>query len=120
MKQTMAVLDLGSNSFHMLVAEVDDFQNIRVIDKLKDKVRLAGGLDERKFLDDQTQKKALHHFAQYSERLRGIPESYIRVVATDTFRRAKNGVEFLSAAQTALDPEDIDSCRWRWSGVGWT
>ncbi len=103
MKNTLAVLDLGSNSFHMLVAEVDEHQNIQVIDKIKDNVRLAGGLNEEKHLDKETQKRALNHFSQYSERLRGIPESCIRVVATDTFRRVKNGSDFLQAAQIALD-----------------
>ncbi len=99
---TFAVLDLGSNSFHMLVAKLDGDNTLQLIDKLKDKVRLAGGLNEDKYLSDEIQERAFKHFAQYADRLQGIPRQQVRVVATDTFRRAKNGAEFLKQSETVL------------------
>lgn len=102
-QQTFAVLDLGSNSFHMLIAKVDEQQNIQIVDKLKDRVRLAGGLDENKNLTPEIQTRAFQHFAQYADRLRGISSDQIRVVATDTFRRAKNGQPFLEQSEQILE-----------------
>ena len=101
-EKTFAVLDLGSNSFHMLVAQLDANNTLQLIDKLKDKVRLAGGLDANKHLSLEIQKRAFKHFAEYADRLQGIPNQQVRVVATDTFRRAKNGAEFLEKSEHIL------------------
>lgn len=101
-ERTFAVLDLGSNSFHMLVASLDNNNTLQLIDKLKDKVRLAGGLDENKYLTQEIQQRAFKHFAEYADRLQGVPPEQVRVVATDTFRRAKNGAEFLEQSERIL------------------
>ena len=42
-----AVLDLGSNSFHLLVTRLEETGHLLIIDRLKARVRLAAGLDER-------------------------------------------------------------------------
>ena len=42
--ETAAAVDLGSNSFHMIVAEVNGGR-LKVVDKMREMVRLAGGLD---------------------------------------------------------------------------
>ena len=60
LKEPFAVLDLGSNSFHMLVAKLDNNNTLQLIDKLKDKVRLAGGLNEEKYLSDEIQQRPLN------------------------------------------------------------
>ena len=99
---TFAVLDLGSNSFHMLVAKLDENNNLELIDKLKDRVQLASGLDESKNLTAEIQTRAFEHFEQYADRLRGIPKHQVRIVATDTFRRAKNGPVFLEKSEAIL------------------
>ena len=99
---TFAVLDLGSNSFHMLVAKLDENNNLELIDKLKDKVQLASGLDDAKNLSTEIQERAFEHFEQYADRLQGIPKHQVRIVATDTFRRAKNGATFLQKSEAIL------------------
>lgn len=102
MPKNLAVLDLGSNSFHMLVASLENNNNLHIIDKLKDRARLAAGLDDKKNLTEEAQERALQYFRQYSERLLGFEKGCVRVVATDTFRKAKNGSAFLEKAETAL------------------
>ena len=57
--QDIAVLDLGSNSFHMVVAQLEENQNLRIIDKIKLDVRLADGLDENRYLKKETMDRAL-------------------------------------------------------------
>lgn len=101
-QQNVAVLDLGSNSFHMLIAKLDENKRLQIVDKLKDTVRLAAGLDENNYIRPDTQERVRAFFHQYAERVRGFQPHCVRVVATDTFRRAKNGMEFLEEAQTIL------------------
>ena len=104
---TYAAVDLGSNSFHLLVARRDHGE-LRVIDAIKEMVRLGGGLDERGRLDPTTQQRAIACLARFGQRLRGIPDENIRAVGTQTFRRLRNANAFLIITETALGcPVDI-------------
>ncbi len=110
-RQLYAAIDLGSNSFHMVVARYEHGE-LRIIDRLKDMVRLAGGLDEQGQLDPQVRENALASLARFGERIRGIPESHLRAVGTQTFRSLRNPAAFLVVAETALScPVDIISGR---------
>ena len=102
MSKNLAILDLGSNSFHMLVVSLEDNGNLHIIDKLNDRARLAAGLDKNKYLTDEAQERALQYFRQYSERLLDFEVGCVRAVATDIFRKAKNGLEFLEKAEKVL------------------
>ena len=55
---TLAAVDLGSNSFRLEVARVAGDQ-LYPLDMLKETVRLAGGLTKNKELDDAAQQRAL-------------------------------------------------------------
>lgn len=106
-----AAVDLGSNSFHMIVAR-EEHGELRIIDSIKDMVRLAGGLDAKGQLDTATREAALSSLARFGQRIKGIPDSNIRAVGTQTFRRLRNPATFLVVAETALGaPIDIVSGR---------
>ena len=98
---TYAAVDLGSNSFHLLVARRSHGE-LRVLDRIKDTVRLGGGLDRAGNLDSVTRSLALDCLARFGQRLHGIPPANIRAVGTQTFRRLKNAYSFLMVAETAL------------------
>jgi exopolyphosphatase/guanosine-5'-triphosphate,3'-diphosphate pyrophosphatase len=98
---TFAAIDLGSNSFHLLVARRDHGE-LRVLDRIKDMVRLGGGLDTEGRLDPAVQDRAFASLARFGQRLRGIPQDNMRAVGTQTFRRMKNANAFLMIAETAL------------------
>ena len=98
----LAVLDLGSNSFHMVVAKVESNDNILIIDRLKQHVRLAAGLDAHKKLSPETINKALLFLRQLHERLEDFQVGHVRIVGTDTLRKAKNGTSFLQQAQEIM------------------
>lgn len=100
-RQDVAAVDLGSNSFHMMVARVDG-DELRVIDRLRESVRLAAGLDHAKNLDPEARSRALACLHRFGERLRDIPAQRVRVVGTSTMRRMKNGDDFIAAAERAL------------------
>ncbi|HEX9626915.1 MAG TPA: exopolyphosphatase [Acidiferrobacterales bacterium] len=99
--ETIAAVDLGSNSFHLVVAQADDGK-IRVIDRLQEMVRLAAGLDARNRLSGPARQRALDCLARFGERLRGLPGHAVRAVGTNTLRRARDADKFLRRAERAL------------------
>jgi exopolyphosphatase / guanosine-5'-triphosphate,3'-diphosphate pyrophosphatase len=109
--ETFAAIDLGSNSFHLIVANSVD-KRIQVIDKLKDTVRLAGGLDENHKLTDESMACAMECLTRFGQRIKDIPPDNIRAVGTNTLRQAKNSPVFLKKArQTLGHPVEIISGR---------
>ncbi len=99
-----AALDLGSNSFHLVVASLGEGR-VHVIDKLKDMVRLAAGLDANNHITPDAMTRALDCLARFGERLKGIPPTQIRIVGTNTLRGAENSSEFIDKAQALLGHE---------------
>lgn len=98
---TLAAVDLGSNSFRLQVGRIVGNQ-IYPLDGLREPVRLAAGLDAEKRLDAASQERALGALARFGERLRGFAPEAVRAVATNTLRVAKNAREFLVRAEAAL------------------
>ena len=98
---TVAALDLGSNSFHMIVAQMRDGR-LHVLDRLQEMVRLGGGLDARDRLMPAARARALACLARFGQRLRGFPRGSVRAVGTNTLRRMHNAPEFLGVAERAL------------------
>jgi len=100
-RRTIAILDLGSNSFHLLVARTED-DRISVIDALKEPVRLRSGLLPDGTLTDESQERALACLSRYAQRLRGLHPDDIRAVGTNTLRRAKNTGDFIDKIESLL------------------
>lgn len=100
----VAAVDLGSNSFHMMVARANGSE-LQVIDRLRDPVRLAAGLDSDKRLHPEAQARALACLQRFGQRLRGLPQQQVRVVGTNTMRRMRRSEDFLAAAEMALGHE---------------
>lgn len=98
---TLAAVDLGSNSFHLVVARYEH-GSLRLIDRLRDSVRLAMGLRADGSLDAERRERALACLARFGQRLRAVPPGRVRAVATNTVRRLANPQTFLLPAETAL------------------
>lgn len=96
-----AAVDLGSNSFHMIVANFADGR-LQIIDRIKEMVRLASGLGDDQELSEESMQRALECLERFGQRIRDIPHVNVRAVGTNTLRQAKNGRLFLSQAHTAL------------------
>lgn len=96
-----AAIDLGSNSFHMLVVR-EVAGSIQVLARIKRKVRLAAGLDSENQLSDEAMQRGWQCLRLFSERLQDIPREQIRVVATATLRIAKNAQQFITQAEEIL------------------
>ncbi|NOU20954.1 MAG: exopolyphosphatase [Methyloglobulus sp.] len=98
----VAAVDLGSNSFHMIVCSLTDGK-LQTVDRLKEMVRLAAGLDKKNVLDQDTQKRALACLERFGQRIRDFPADSVRIVGTSTLRNAKNAQQFLEKAEKALN-----------------
>ncbi len=96
-----AVIDLGSNSFHMLMVKVVG-GSVQVIGRVKRKVRLASGLNENLVLSRKAMKRGWECLALFAERLQDIPSENIRIVGTATLRLAHNVKTFLKEAEAIL------------------
>jgi exopolyphosphatase/guanosine-5'-triphosphate,3'-diphosphate pyrophosphatase len=97
----IAAVDLGSNSFHMIVARPQG-ASLNVVDRLRETVRLAAALDERQRLQGPAAERALACLKRFGERLRALPPGAVRAVGTNTLRVARNGAVFLRRAEAAL------------------
>ncbi|GGK01555.1 Ppx/GppA phosphatase family protein [Luteimonas terricola] len=97
----LAAIDLGSNSYHMVVARYTLGQ-LRIVDRLRETVRMAEGLDGRGGLDAEVRQRALRCLARFGQRIRDIPAHRVRAVATNTVRRLASPQAFLMPAETAL------------------
>jgi len=97
----LAAVDLGSNSFHMIVAQFHGDQ-MQILDRLREPVRLADGLTENNMLDEAVAQRSLECLERFGQRLRHIAPENLRAVGTNTLRRADRSTGFLERAQNAL------------------
>src|SRR5258708_17732751 len=120
----LAAVDLGSNSFHMVVARYSRGQLV-ILDRLREMVRLAAGLGDSGRLDDTATDRALRCLERFGQRLRAMRAESVRVVGTNALRRAKRKRWFLERARAALGhPIEIisglEEARLIYSGVAHT
>ncbi|MBP6057180.1 MAG: exopolyphosphatase [Nitrosomonas sp.] len=101
MDESYAAVDLGSNSFHMIVANWVD-GHLQIIDRMKEMVRLASGLNDKQELSKESMQQALECLQRFGQRIKEIPRVNVRAVGTNTLRQARNGGVFLSQAHHAL------------------
>ncbi len=96
-----AAIDLGSNSFRMQIGQHDGVA-IRVIKSMRDPIRLAAGLDSDGYLSEAAIQSAITSLKGFNRILRNYSLDAVRVVATNTFRIAKNVALFLPLAEKAI------------------
>jgi exopolyphosphatase/guanosine-5'-triphosphate,3'-diphosphate pyrophosphatase len=99
--QSIAAIDLGSNSFRLEIGRVAHGQVERV-EYLKEMVRLGGGLDAESRLSTAAMQRGWDCLARFAERVRDFAPQHVRAVATQTFREARNRAEFLVPAHRVL------------------
>ncbi len=99
--QEFAAVDLGSNSFHMVIARVVDGA-MQIIGRLKQRVHLADGLDENSVLSEEAMTRGLNCLSLFAERLQGFSPSSVCIVGTHTLRQATNAAEFLKRAEKVI------------------
>lgn len=119
-----AAIDLGSNSFHMIIARIVN-GSIQILSRLKRRVRLADGLDNQQVLSQEAIERGVACLALFADRLKGFSPENVKVVGTYTLRRAVNKADFLAQAQAVFPyPIEIiageEEARLIYSGVSHT
>ena len=99
--EIIAAVDLGSNSFHMIVGELRHGQ-LAVLDRIRETVRLAEGLSEKGDISPDARKRAIDCLSRFGERLRNVHASNVRAAGTSTIRRAREDSTFMAEAEGAL------------------
>lgn len=97
----IAAVDLGSNSFHMVVARRSNGE-ITILDRIREMVRLGAGFDEQGRISAAAADAALACLGRFHERLAALAAAQVRAVGTNTLRRARRRNAFLSRARGAL------------------
>ena len=99
--QEIAAIDLGSNSFHMVIARIVNGA-LQVLGRLKQRVHLADGLDSNNMLSEEAMERGIACLALFAERLQGFPEENVCIVGTHSLRQAANAEEFLKRAAKVI------------------
>ncbi len=100
--QLLAAIDLGSNSFHMVVSSVEQGE-LRPIDIMSEKVQLAAGLDSNDMLSDEAQQRGLDCLSRFAQRIVDLPRAAVKVVGTNALREARNSSDFIDQAEKLLE-----------------
>ncbi|MHA3414304.1 exopolyphosphatase [Yersinia enterocolitica] len=99
--QEIAAIDLGSNSFHMVIARVVNGA-LQVLGRLKQRVHLADGLDSNNMLSEEAIERGLACLALFAERLQGFSPDNVCIVGTHSLRQAANAETFLKRAAEVI------------------
>jgi exopolyphosphatase/guanosine-5'-triphosphate,3'-diphosphate pyrophosphatase len=107
----IAAIDLGSNSFHMVLAKAD-YGEIRILERLGDKVQLAAGIDEQRQLSEEAMQRGFDCLRRFAQLTANLPAGAVRVVGTNALREAHNRSEFIRRAEEILGhPVEVISGR---------
>jgi exopolyphosphatase / guanosine-5'-triphosphate,3'-diphosphate pyrophosphatase len=102
----LAAIDLGSNSFHLIVARVEHGE-MRPVEVLAEKVQLGAGLVDNRLSPDAIER-GLDCLARFAQMLGSVSAERIRVVGTNALRVADNRRDFTGPAQQILGaPVDV-------------
>ncbi|MDO7925765.1 exopolyphosphatase [Pseudomonas sp. KFB-139] len=107
----IAAIDLGSNSFHMVVAKANQGE-IRILERLGEKVQLAAGVNDERQLNEESMQRGLDCLKRFAQLINGLPLGAVRIVGTNALREARNRNEFIHRAEKILGhPVEVISGR---------
>ena len=107
----IAAIDLGSNSFHMVVAKAHHTE-IRILERLGEKVQLAAGINEERLLSEDSMQRGLDCLKRFAQLINGMPAGSVRIVGTNALREARNRGQFIRRAEAILGhPVEVISGR---------
>ncbi len=107
----IAAIDLGSNSFHIVLAKADHGE-IRILERMGEKVQLAAGIDEQRELNEEAMQRGLDCLRRFAQLTNSLPAGAVRVVGTNALREARNRSVFIRRAEEILGhPVEVISGR---------
>jgi exopolyphosphatase/guanosine-5'-triphosphate,3'-diphosphate pyrophosphatase len=99
----LAAIDIGTNSFHMVIVKIDRKKNtFKVIDRVKEIVRLGQGSSDMKYLTEEAMNRGIETLRRFKK----VADAYnavVRAVATSAVREALNQNEFIRRTYGELE-----------------
>ena len=110
MATTISAIDIGTNTFRLLISELNDDGQLRQRVIKREITRLGGGFTATGGLTEDSMARGIATLLTFSEILREHKVGEVRAVATSVVREAPNGREFVRRVKdkTGLDVEVID------------
>ena len=102
----IAAIDLGSNSFHMVLAKTDQ-REIRILERMGERVQLAAGINDQLELQADAMERGLACLRRFAQPIPGLPQGAVRIVGTSSLRVAHNRNTFIQHAEAILG-HDVD------------
>jgi exopolyphosphatase/guanosine-5'-triphosphate,3'-diphosphate pyrophosphatase len=96
----LAALDLGSNSFHALIADVDRGGRLSVVEKVKRMPRLGEAIFRTGAISDVARRNALRALDELLPVVERHSPDAVRAVATSAVREARNGRQFIDEVRS--------------------
>lgn len=106
---TLASIDIGTNTFRLLISDLDDNGVLHPKLLKREITRLGGGFAADRALTEESMARGLSTLSAFSKLLREHGVKRVRAVATSVVREAENGRDFISLVKdkTGLDVEVI-------------
>jgi len=95
---TAAVIDLGTNTFHLIIAEVSS-SAVNILYKTNVPVRLGEGKINENIIIPAAFERGLNTLKSFTETIKEYNATSVRAIATSAVRSAANGLEFVKAAK---------------------
>ncbi|MER2998561.1 Ppx/GppA phosphatase family protein [Pontibacter populi] len=113
MKNRLALIDMGTNTFHLLVTEVNEQGQLRDLYKTKVPVRLGQGGISNGNIAPEAYERALKTLKDFRKVIDEHGAETVRAMATSMVRNAANGDDFVKDIykQTDIEVEVIDGAR---------
>ena len=99
MYKKLAALDIGTNSFHLIVVSVLPSGNFEIIDREKEVIRLSeGNIGDIKTIQPQSMERAIEAINRF-KKIADSHNAIMRATATSAVREALNKNDFIAAVQ---------------------
>lgn len=121
-KPKLAAVDIGTNSFHLVIVEADtETGKFKILGREKENVRLGTGSTDMKYLSEEAMERGIETLKRFKA-LADSAEAPLRAIATSAVREAKNQAVFISRVreQTGIKIEvasGIEEARYIYLGV---
>ncbi len=94
-KPRLAAIDIGTNSFHLIIVEVDTKTgSFNILGREKENVRLGSGSTDMKYMNPEAIERGIESLKRFKG-LADSAEASVRAIATSAVREAKNQQEFI-------------------------
>jgi len=105
-------MDLGTNTFHLLIAEIEDGSSHELY-HTQEPVKLGEGGINKGFIQPQAFERGIKAMEKFGQEIKANQANTVKCIATSMLRNAANGQQFIDEvkAKTGIEIELIDGQR---------